>query len=80
MPDLATSWKWSEDGKTLTFKLRDGVKWHDGKPFTAEDVKCTWDLLQGKGTAEIAPQPAQELVRTMSKRSRPTATTRRCFI
>src|SRR5215212_10189552 len=46
--DLATEWSWGEDGKELTFKLRQGVKWHDGKPFTAKDVKCTFDLLQGK--------------------------------
>jgi peptide/nickel transport system substrate-binding protein len=45
VPDLATSWTWSEDGKKLTFALRQGVTWHDGKPFTAADVKCTWDLL-----------------------------------
>src|SRR5882724_9489381 len=49
VPELATSWSWSEDGKELTFKLRDGVKWHDGKPFTAADVKCTFDLLTNKG-------------------------------
>src|ERR1700761_9273223 len=48
VPDLADSWSWSEDGKDLTFKLHQGVKWHDGKPFTAADVKCTWDLLQNK--------------------------------
>jgi peptide/nickel transport system substrate-binding protein len=48
VPDLAESWNWSEDGKDLTFKLRQGVKWHDGKPFTAADVKCTWDLLAGR--------------------------------
>ena len=48
VPDLATQWTWSADWKTLTFKLRDGVKWHDGKPFTSADVKCTWDLLSGK--------------------------------
>src|SRR5580704_15298946 len=47
VPDLAESWSWSEDGTELTFKLRHGVKWHDGKPFAAADVKCTWDLLQG---------------------------------
>src|SRR6201997_508857 len=48
VPDLAESWSWSEDGKELTFKLHDGVKWHDGRPFTAEDVKCTFDLLTNK--------------------------------
>jgi peptide/nickel transport system substrate-binding protein len=45
VPELATSWSWSDDGKRLTFKLREGVKWHDGKPFTSADVKCTFDLL-----------------------------------
>jgi peptide/nickel transport system substrate-binding protein len=45
VPELATSWSWSEDGTELIFKLRDGVKWHDGKPFAAADVKCTYDLL-----------------------------------
>src|ERR1700687_4363579 len=41
VPDLATSGTWSEDGKELIFPLHQGVKWHDGKPFTAADVKCT---------------------------------------
>jgi peptide/nickel transport system substrate-binding protein len=45
VPDLATGWSWSEDATQLTFPLRQGVKWHDGKPFTAKDVKCTWDTL-----------------------------------
>jgi peptide/nickel transport system substrate-binding protein len=53
VPDLAESWSWSADGTELTFKLRPGVKWHDGKPFTAADVKCTWDLLQGKATDKL---------------------------
>lgn len=41
LPRLATSWEASEDGKTYTFKLREGVKWSDGQPFTAEDVVFT---------------------------------------
>jgi ABC-type transport system substrate-binding protein len=39
VPDLATSWEL--DGTTWTFALRDGVVWHDGSPFTAEDVRYT---------------------------------------
>src|SRR5260370_33927005 len=38
VPELATSWTWGEDGSELTFALRQGVKWHDGKPFTSADV------------------------------------------
>ncbi|MEZ0303302.1 MAG: ABC transporter substrate-binding protein [Hyphomicrobiaceae bacterium] len=48
VPDLASEWAWDQAGTNLTFKLRSGVKWHDGKPFGARDVKCTWDLLMGK--------------------------------
>jgi peptide/nickel transport system substrate-binding protein len=44
VPDLATSWEWNEEGTELTFQLRQGVQFHDSKPFTAADVKCTWDL------------------------------------
>src|ERR1700680_3462922 len=57
IPDLATKWEWSEDGKELTFPLRQGVKWHDGRPFTAADVKCTWDLLMGKGSDKLRINP-----------------------
>jgi peptide/nickel transport system substrate-binding protein len=57
IPDLATGWAWSEDGKELTFPLRQGVKWHDGKPFTAADVKCTWDLLMGTGNEKLRVNP-----------------------
>ena len=42
-PDLAESSRWSENQTALTFKLRDGVTWHDGRPFTSADVKCTFD-------------------------------------
>jgi len=57
VPDLATSWSWSADNKTLTFKLRRGVKWHDGKPFTSADVKCTWDAVAGKREAGWRKSP-----------------------
>ncbi len=42
-PDLAKSWTISEDGLTYTFNLQENVKWHDGKPFTSDDVKFTID-------------------------------------
>ncbi|MDQ3656840.1 MAG: ABC transporter substrate-binding protein [Chloroflexota bacterium] len=43
--DLATEWSVSDDGLVWTFNLRDGVTWHDGEPFTAEDVKFTLDAI-----------------------------------
>src|SRR5437870_13180249 len=57
VPDLATGWSWSEDGTELKFPLRQGIKWHDGKPFTANDVKCTWDLLAGKTEDKLRVNP-----------------------
>ena len=45
VPALATSWESSPDGKTWTFNLRQGVKWHDGVEFTAEDVKFTYTAI-----------------------------------
>jgi len=42
-PDLATSWTIAPDGLSWTFKLRDGVKWSDGKPFSADDVAFTFN-------------------------------------
>jgi peptide/nickel transport system substrate-binding protein len=47
VPDIATSWSWDASKTKLTFKLQEGVSWHDGQPFTAEDVKCTFDLVSG---------------------------------
>src|SRR5471032_479369 len=57
VPELATEWAWSNGGKDLTFKLRDDVKWHDGKPFSSADVKCTWDMLKGDGDAKVRRNP-----------------------
>jgi len=44
-PDLAERWTVSPDGKTYTFHLRKNVKWHDGQPFSAADVKATFDRI-----------------------------------
>jgi peptide/nickel transport system substrate-binding protein len=46
VPDLATSWEISEDGLVYTFKIRQGVKFHNGRELTAEDVKFSLDRLR----------------------------------
>jgi peptide/nickel transport system substrate-binding protein len=56
-PELATSWRWNEAMTELTFQLRQGVKWHDGKPFTAKDVLCTFDLLTDKAPQRLRRNP-----------------------
>src|SRR3972149_7285032 len=48
LPQLATSWEVAPDGKTYTFRLRPNVRWHDGRPFTAADVKFSLDEIHGK--------------------------------
>lgn len=51
IPWLATDWQVSDDGKTWTFTLRDGVRWHDGTPFTADDVVFTFEY--GKAHPDV---------------------------
>jgi peptide/nickel transport system substrate-binding protein len=46
VPWLAKSWAWSNGNKTLTFHLRTGVKWSDGKPFSSADVAFTYNLMK----------------------------------
>jgi peptide/nickel transport system substrate-binding protein len=58
VPELATRWTWSDDGRQLSFKVRDGVRWHDGKPFTAKDVQCTFELLLEPGKLRRNPRSA----------------------
>src|SRR5690348_794986 len=47
-PMLASSYKWSDDKKSITFTIRDGVKWNDGQPMTADDVAFTFNLIKQK--------------------------------
>ena len=57
VPDLADSWAWDASNTKLTFRLHPGVKWHDGKPFTAKDVQCTWNKLTGKDPDDFRKNP-----------------------
>jgi len=65
VPDLATEWSWDEDKSQLTFRLREGVRWHDGKPFTARDVQCTWDMLAGKSSEKFRLNPRKAWYRNL---------------
>ncbi|MGJ5093622.1 ABC transporter substrate-binding protein [Bradyrhizobium oligotrophicum] len=71
---LAESWEATPDGKTVTFKLRKGITWHDGKPFTSEDVAFTamnmWKKILNYGstlqlflTAVDTPDPQTAIFR-----------------
>jgi peptide/nickel transport system substrate-binding protein len=63
-PQLAESWVVAPDGLSITFKLREGVKWHDGKPLTAEDVSFSlleiWRKLLARGRTTFAVVEAVE--------------------
>ena len=50
IPDLENNGL-SKDGKSVTWKLKQGVKWHDGKPFTADDVVFNWEYARDPATA-----------------------------
>ena len=67
VPDLATEWSWNADKTKLTFKLRDGVKWHDGKPFSAKDVKCTFDLVLGTAKPGLRKNPRKSWYENLEK-------------
>ncbi|MBN2548076.1 MAG: ABC transporter substrate-binding protein [Anaerolineales bacterium] len=45
-PGLAEKWEWSDEGKTLTLYLREGLKWSDGHPFTVDDITFWWDNIE----------------------------------
>jgi len=67
VPDLATGWSWNEEGTALTLPLRQGVKWHDGKPFTAKDVQCTWDLLLERSSDKLRVNPGKSWYRNLEE-------------
>jgi peptide/nickel transport system substrate-binding protein len=60
---LAERWEVSEDGLALTFRLREGVEWQDGEPFTAEDVLFTYRLI----THPETPTPYSESYKQVKK-------------
>src|SRR5262245_60083797 len=57
VPELAESWAWDASRTRLTVTLRRGVKWHDGKDFTAADVQCTWYKYLGRHPDELRNNP-----------------------
>ncbi|MFH1485072.1 MAG: ABC transporter substrate-binding protein [Chloroflexota bacterium] len=71
--DLAEKWEVSNDGKTLTFQLRKGVKFHDGSPLTSEDVKFTFERLANPPTG--IKSPTKELWQRIAKVEAPDAGT-----
>lgn len=56
-PNVAEKWEISKDKKTFTFHLRDGLKWSDGKPLTAEDVKFSFDAIKDPKYKALAKMP-----------------------
>jgi peptide/nickel transport system substrate-binding protein len=67
IPDLATKWSWNSDKTKLTFTLRKGVKFHDGKPFTAKDVVCTWNLVLGNSKPKLRKNPRKSWYKNLDK-------------
>jgi peptide/nickel transport system substrate-binding protein len=61
-PWLATSYAWSNGGKTLTFDLRQGVKWSDGTPFTSADVAYTFNLIKSNAALNESALPITSAV------------------
>jgi peptide/nickel transport system substrate-binding protein len=67
VPELAESWQVSPDGLTWTFKLRQGVKFHDGQEFTSADVKFTFDRLLEKSASGRSDFSAVDKIEPVGK-------------
>jgi peptide/nickel transport system substrate-binding protein len=64
IPNVAESVKASEDGKEYTFTLRQGLKWSDGAPFTADDVLFWYeDVVMNREITPVAPRPAYTIAK-----------------
>lgn len=61
-PEIATEWSWSDDGTVLSFTLRDDLRWADGRPVTAHDVKFTFDLIADPAVASPRLTSIQRMV------------------
>ena len=79
-PSLATSWQVAPDGLAITFKLRDGVKWHDGTPFTSADVKFSFEEIlkkhhpRGRATfANVTSVDTPDKLTAIMRLSKPSA-------
>ncbi|MDP2953096.1 MAG: ABC transporter substrate-binding protein [Chloroflexota bacterium] len=73
IPDLAEKWEVSPDGKVYTFQLRQGVKWHDGQPFSSADVKASFDRISNPPKGIFSPR--QSYYRLIEKVEAPDANT-----
>src|SRR5262249_29125630 len=58
IPELADTWDISDGGKTITFHLHKGVKWHDGMPFSSEDVQYTIERIMHPPKGMVSPRGA----------------------
>ncbi|MBI2907239.1 MAG: ABC transporter substrate-binding protein [Chloroflexi bacterium] len=67
MPELAESWEASPDGKAVTFKLFKGVKWHDGKSLTVEDVKYSLDRMHNPKEFKTVSPRGEGLLKSMDR-------------
>lgn len=61
IPDLAESWEFSEDNRTITFKLKPDLTWADGTPFTAQDCVFTWKLMSDPDTPTAYGESFQQI-------------------
>jgi len=74
IPMLATGDSWSNAGKTLTLTIRKGVKWNDGKPFSAADVAFTFNMLKSNPKLNTNGAPVVTSASAPSATSAPRST------